>query len=122
MMRRGWLGKALLGLWIAVGLALLAWWLGNRDVEEAAQAFGWMVILWGLPISLLVTVVFGLVAQIGFADASGDLQTFLFWAAVALGGLFQWVWVTPRLIRWLASLRRRKGAMGTGGQPASRSS
>lgn len=121
-MRTGWLGKALLGLWIAVGLALLAWWLGNRDIEEAAQAFGWMVILWGLPISLLVSVVFGLVAQIGFSDASGDLQTILFWTAVALAGLFQWVWVAPRLFRWLASLRRSKGEAGATGQSGPQSS
>lgn len=108
-MRIGWLGKALLGLWIVAGVALLAWWLGNREVGEAAQAFGWMVILWGLPISVLVSAVFGLVAQIGFADASSDIQTFLFWLAVALGGLFQWAWVVPRLLRWVTSLRRREG-------------
>jgi hypothetical protein len=120
-MKTGWLGKALLGLWIAAGVALLAWWLGNRAVEEAAQAFGWMVILWGLPISLLVSVVFGLVVQIGFADTPGDLQTFLFWTAVALGGLFQWAWVVPRLFRWLVSLRRNKGEVNAAGQPVSRS-
>lgn len=118
-MRGGWLAKTLLGLWITAGVALLAWWLGNRAVEEAAQAFGWMVILWGLPISLLVSAVFGLVAQIGFADAPGDIQTFLFWVAVALGGLFQWAWAVPRLFRWVASLRGSKGEAGTG-QPASR--
>lgn len=118
-MRGGWLARTLLGLWITAGVALLAWWLGNRAVDEAAQAFGWMVILWGLPISLLVTVVFGLVAQIGFVEAPGDIQTFLFWLAVALGGLFQWAWAVPRLFRWVASLRRGKGETGAG-QPANR--
>lgn len=102
-------GRTVLAIWILAGLLLLFWWIQARDQEEAAQAFGWLIILWGLPMSALLTPAFGMLVQLDVLKLSGEAQALLLWCTLGLGGLWQWGWAAPRLSRRLARWLRPKG-------------
>ena len=103
---------ALTVLWATACIAVLVWWFPNRNAEEAHQALGWMMILLNLPISVLVTMVFGSLSFATHSWIGGDLgnhqlQTSLYWLSMVVGGILQWFWLVPMLLRKLGSLRAR---------------
>lgn len=105
---RGWVGKAMLGVWFAACVVVLLFAFVQRHIHDTDIAFAYFMLFLTFPLGVGVAAVAGFTFQMlfdlfGVVVPGGFVPNLLSWFVLVSAGYFQWFIAVP----WLWSKLRQ---------------